>query len=374
MSCLTTKCLIDPLITIEPSLLPAIRERIEAYITGQHDLTGIEFYYLLEQATPLREFHFMVRRGPKNQSRSGLQQSYGDHNRLLLFGLDQLIASDVAWCRSRLEHAGSVSEQRMVECLRRVEMLELTREERLALWIGAAMHDCGMLGQHASDVDVEDGVVLASHVIDALCPPALIPLAIFAVRNHDYIKQVFTGEVPAQFIRAQMDEFPDQLRYKATVALGMVQVAGAASLGEGRLTPFRMAIFEACASGRALDLTPPAIRLAALLGTGEEGEGSVPIDVASGLLTGLHPTTYTEFQAFLEQALVHQWHKLVRSSPDSTIKTRWCLLREISKVWVERRVNHLVVTSSAIDDCRDRPLRIVEEQQLLNGTKALVLG
>ena len=56
------------------------------------DLTGLELYYALERSTPLLQFHAILRDGPQNRDGSGLQQSYGDHNRLLMLGLDKLLA------------------------------------------------------------------------------------------------------------------------------------------------------------------------------------------------------------------------------------------------------------------------------------------
>jgi hypothetical protein len=53
-------------------------------------LSGLQFYYFLEAATPLLEFHTMLRRGLQNRMRSVLAQPYGDQNRLLLLGLDRL--------------------------------------------------------------------------------------------------------------------------------------------------------------------------------------------------------------------------------------------------------------------------------------------
>jgi hypothetical protein len=53
--------------------------------------------------TPLLGYHTILRDGPRNRSRDGLQQSYGDHNRLLMLGLDRLLAGDVEWYEDRLD-------------------------------------------------------------------------------------------------------------------------------------------------------------------------------------------------------------------------------------------------------------------------------
>jgi hypothetical protein len=81
--------------------LADVRTRIDACLTGATPLTGLDLYFLLERATPLIELHTILRPGSGNRTRSGLQQSYGDHNRLLLLGLDSLENADLDWYRSR---------------------------------------------------------------------------------------------------------------------------------------------------------------------------------------------------------------------------------------------------------------------------------
>ena len=74
----------------------------------------------------------------------------------------------------------------------------MPRETLVALWLAAALHDCGMLCGRGAYVDVEDGVVLSRPIIDALCPEDLHDLATFVLHHHDYIKGVFLGEVSAK--------------------------------------------------------------------------------------------------------------------------------------------------------------------------------
>ena len=80
-----------------------VRDLLGAYLDGETDMNGLDLYYELERAAALLTFHTMLRGGPRNQARSGLQQSYGDHNRLLMHGLDQLVAGDLDWYRERLD-------------------------------------------------------------------------------------------------------------------------------------------------------------------------------------------------------------------------------------------------------------------------------
>ena len=195
----------------------------------------------------------MLREGPQNCDRNGLQQSYGDHNRLLMLGLDKLLAGDLEWYRGRLDSDDPVAEADLVEVLHRAGRLDLTRDLMVALWLAGSLHDCGMLAGRGAVVDVEDGVVIGGDVIDALCPGDLVQLATFALRHHDYIKDVFLGEVPAALVADELDTLDDTLRPVALAVLGLVQVAGAASLGIGRLTAFRSRIFHGCIDGTTLD-------------------------------------------------------------------------------------------------------------------------
>ena len=105
----------------------------------------------------------------------------------------------------------------------------------MALWLAAALHDCGMLCGRGAYVDVEDGIVLSRDLIDVLCPGPLRDLALCVLHHHDYIKGVFLGEVPAATVADDIEALVPALQPVAMAGLGLVQVAGAASLGEGRL-------------------------------------------------------------------------------------------------------------------------------------------
>ena len=73
------------------------------------------------------------------------------------------------------------------------------------------------------------------------------------IRHHDYIKDVFLGEVPAAAVAQELETLDETLRRTVLAALGLVQIAGAASLGVGRLTAFRVRVFHRCLDGTALD-------------------------------------------------------------------------------------------------------------------------
>jgi hypothetical protein len=341
-----------PVIALDdPRLLRGV---IDAFLQGDGELSGLELYYELERVTSLLAFHTMLRGGPRNRARSGLQQSYGDHNRLLMLGLDQLVAGDLEWYRERIDLTDPVPDHALLGCFRAVAALELPREQLIALWLAAALHDCGMLCGRGAYVDVEDGAVLSRPIIDALCPDELCDLASFVLRHHDYIKGVFLGEVPAELVADDLAALPDWQRGVGLAGLGCVQVAGAASLGEGRLSAFRIEIFDRCFDGTALDDRSAATRLMRLL-----DDAPAP------------PPTPT-LDRFLETAAVHGWHRVTGGIAPSE---RPALLGALADRWAASGADHVVFAdgvepwTAPID--LDRVPRRVETA--LSGVTVLVL-
>jgi len=352
-------------LAVDPSGVEGVAAEIEAYLRGNATLTGLDLYYKLEKVTPLREFHTVLRGGPQNRTRSGLQQSYGDHNRLLLLGLDKLVEGDLAWYRQRLVAGHGVDDDRLHRCCEAVQSLGLSAPVCVALWLGAALHDCGMLSGNDGNVDVEDGVVLAHDVLEALCPAEVRLLASFAIRNHDYIRNVFLGEVPSGFITRQLDELSPDVRSIALGALGMIQVAGAASLGEGRLSQFRLSIFEQCIDGSALDDVSSATRLARLLSSGTEST-SVRAPASMPGKPVLEP--------LLRCVPIHGWHRASGAiARDAPAKVR--ALSVLATHWEGSHADHVVLARGvripAIADESWRPS--TSQIRLLNGTRAVLV-
>jgi hypothetical protein len=296
-----------------------VRERIDAYLGGVEELTGLELYYELERVTSLLTFHTMLRDGPRNRAHSGLQQSYGDHNRLLMLGLDKLVEGDLDWYRARTDPIDPVADVGLQRCFDAVAAVDLSREVSVALWLAAALHDCGMLCGRGAYVDVEDGVVLSRPILDALCPASLVDLATFVLHHHDYIKGVFLGEVPVTIVADELATLPPDQRGPALAGLGCVQVAGAASLGQGRLGPQRVEIFERCFDGTALDDRSLSTRAARLLGA------DAPVDPALGV--------------FLEAAAVHGWQRV---TTDLAPAERAARLTAIADRWAASGADHVV--------------------------------
>lgn len=364
-------------LTLAPSALATVRARLDAFLEGSQSLTGLDLYLLLERNSSLVQFHTVMRLGPLNRTRSGLQQSYGDHNRLLLLGLDRLEAADLAWYRGRLEPASDVADDDLLDCFAAVRSLGLTAPLRTAMWLAAALHDCGMLGGQGAGVDVEDGVALARQFVRPLCPEDLQDLACFVVRNHDYVKDVFLGEIPASFIAAQVEALPPSLRATALAALGMVQVAGAASLGDGRLSRFRVEIFRRCLDGRVLTDRSAGTRLARLLDppqldvpeTGARS-GDAAIENVTNAAPGL--------RRFLEHIPLHGWHRAWRRSGGSP-QGRHAVLGAIASAFDAGYADHdhavigETVDFTAANEASWRP-PACKTVELRNGTRAMLMG
>jgi hypothetical protein len=355
--------------------LADVRARIDACLTGATPLTGLDLYLLLERATPLIELHTILRPGSGNRTRSGLQQSYGDHNRLLLLGLDALENADLDWYRSRLERPGEISDGELLDCFARVRTLGLTPPVKVALWLAAALHDYGRLAGAGTGLDVEDGVELSRELLHALCPVELRAVAAFVIRNHDYVKDVFMGEVPVGFVARQIDALAPSSREVALAALGLVQVAGAASLGEGRLHRFRLEIFRCCVDGRAL-ADPSAGTLARLFdppwlevppATRDEREATID---AHG----------EPLRHFLERIPLHGWHRS-RLRSGLPPEGKLALVKALAERFLGEFADHQHVVIGELVECEfdarsgaARAWPRCTSVEFRNGTKAMVVG
>lgn len=356
--------------TITISARDATVALVDDYLAGRRALTGLDLYYELERVTPLLEFHRMMRAGERNRAHNGLQQSYGDHNRLLMLGLDRLLAGDVDWYRARLDGSGDLSVDVLRSCLDRASALDPPRDVLLALWLAAAMHDCGMLCGHGAYVDVEDGIVLSRDVIEALCPAPLRALSTCVLRHHDYIKGVFLGEVPASIVADDVEALTPALRPIAMAGLGLVQVAGAASLGEGRLGAFRVGIFDRCLAGDALGDRGVLTRVARLLSATAQ-VAPPATDTASRALDALPTGSADAVVRLAERTPVHAWQRVTRSMG---VEARASLLVEIADRWRGSGTDHVVLAESATRraDRPNPPVR-VSTDTALSGARLLLV-
>ena len=269
----------------------------------------------------------------------------------------------------------------------------MSNDTRLALWVAAAMHDFGMFQPTQRGLDVENAIPLCRPILDALCAPSLRPLVEFAIRNHDFIKDVYSGEVPATFVAQQVAWLPTALRPTALASLGMIQVAGAASLGEGRLSRARIEICRRCFDGTVVADLSVETRLARLLADEGFAISEPSRQAASTWLEGLEPEVRERVVSFLDTVLLHGWHR-VRDTAGEAARTAGILeglLYGIAECWAREspRPEHVVLEehvggrlrehlgdSSGSSRPRQIPLdwlRRHERVQLLNGARALVL-
>jgi hypothetical protein len=131
-----------------------------------------------------------------------------------------------------------------------------------------------------------------------------------------------------------------------------VQVAGAASLGEGRLGALRVEIFDRCCDGTALDDRSSSTRLARLL-----GQEPIP-DPTAG------PTSDPTLERFLESAAVHGWQRV---SADLVPAERAALLADVASRWAVSGADHVVFGDAEADTAP-------EVETTLSGVTVLVLG
>ncbi|MCA2215047.1 hypothetical protein [Jidongwangia harbinensis] len=238
---------------VNASMLNRLNEQGQAYLAGDRPLSGLAVCHALEQSTPLLLLNLIIRSGARNRLDSGLQQTYADHTRTLAYGIDQLLAGETAWLCGRIWPSSGVSEADVARCGELGAKLDIDRRQRFGLWLAASLHDYGKLYGRRNGLDPEDGVAMVAPLlarIDAVGD--LTELILFAVRNHDVIEAVTTGSTPAAFIGEQLRALPADRRDLAMAFLGIIQFAGAASLGMGRIVPSKVEIFEQCLSGEII--------------------------------------------------------------------------------------------------------------------------
>jgi len=237
-----------------------------SFIQGAQRLSALDLCLHLEKCTPLLLFHLLPRKGTRNQLRSGLQQSYGDHIRVLSHAIDVLATCDAKWLLGRAASTGEVDERTMAKCCADFASLRVQPEEQFSLWLAACLHDYGKLGGRPFGLDAEDAVTLAAPLLDRTCPGSTRSLVEFVVRNHDIIEYVWAGETPPEYINHQLANLVPAQQKLALAFLGVIQLTGAASLGEGRVTSRKAAIFSDCLNGQIVQSSTVELRLARLIG------------------------------------------------------------------------------------------------------------
>jgi len=144
--------------------------------------------------------------------------------------------------------------------------LRVEPEEHFSLWLAACLHDYGKLGGRPFGLDAEDAVTLAAPLLDRTCPGSTRSLVEFVIRNHDIIEYVWAGETPPGHINLQLANLAPAQQKLALAFLGIIQLTGAASLGEGRVTSRKAAIYSDCLNGQIVQNSTVELRLARLMG------------------------------------------------------------------------------------------------------------
>lgn len=284
------------------------RRRLDAFVAGREPLSAIEFYAVVEAATPLLLFHTLPRSGDRNRLHCGLQQSYGDHTRILLLGFDAFDQRDLPWLLTRRWGKPTDATPAMLAaCIDAYHALGFTPADKAVAWVAASLHDYGKLHRRGFGLDAEDAEPLARPLLERLCDPALLEPIVFAIRNHDLIEHVVTGATSAAFIADQLDALPAPMRPKAVGMLAMIQLVGAASLGEGRITARKIEIFNACLDRSIIGDATAQARLGRML----EGEQVVADEGATrraaAVLAAQPESRRTPIVAMLDKALLHDW-------------------------------------------------------------------
>jgi hypothetical protein len=243
-----------------------------------------------------------------------------------------------------------------------------------------------MVEPTARGLDVENAAALCRPVLDALCAPPLRGLVEFAIRNHDFIKDVWSGEVPAGFVAGQLAALPAPLRGTALAALGMIQVAGAASLGEGRLSRARLEICRGCFDGTALADASAGTRLARLMADDGLEVGAASRREAAAWIEALGPGAREQVVDLLDAALLHGWQRAralagaARDGAEGRHVMR-SLLVALAARWAGEspRPEHVVLDERVGERLREgRPDQVdpvgrLDRVALLNGTRAVVV-
>ncbi len=367
--------------------LLAVQDKICRFMAGQDRLTGLQLYYNLELCTPLLLLNIILRKGSRNKYSNGLQQTYGDHTKLLLFGIDMLDsesdAASIDWYCRRRPSAGSVGIAEVSEVVAKYHSICFSRADKIALWLASALHDYGKLYRHGYGLDADDAVALCLPILDRLVDPTDRPLVEFCIRNHDYIEHLPAGETPVSFISDQLACMPSNRRRTALACLGLIQLAGAASLGEGRLTAWKTKIFELLVDGTLIDEASTTYRLARLLFGDQFFVDEEKRGFANERLESLDQDERGIVEEFLSKVVLHEWASMRdaamagRSSPEA-IDASWLWIRYFATVWCRqgKDCEHIASSKSLLDSWYRDPNDVDlshSRLRLLNGSGALVI-
>jgi hypothetical protein len=162
--------------------------------------------------------------------------------------------------------------------------------------------------------------------------------------------------MPAAPTAGALAALPAEQRGVGSAVLGCIQVAGAASLGVGRLTAFRVAIFERCVDGDPLDQRPTT-RLARLC---------TPDPERTRTRDGVDLDPSADALELIDQVGLHGWHHRAASLDDGE---RLAALEEMAAHNREWKADHIVLrewSRAAADEAR--------VETALSGSRIAVVG
>lgn len=334
--------------------LKQLKEQVSQAFKQDNDSswTGLDFYYHLEKCTGTFLFHNILREGKRNQHRNGLQQSYGDHTRLLLLGIDKVASANYDWFMTRQVDPKQVTEDDLNHCFSEYANLKVSSRELFLIWLSAALHDYGKLFGESYGPDPENGLALAQPIIDILCEPEERGFVIFGIRNHDVIEYVPSGETPPAFISEQLLQLPYVYRRLGMITLGMIQFAGAASLGEGRLTARRVKTFLYCVNNIMLNDLSPETRLARLILGDTFSVPEEQKNYYANIIQSMGETERTSLLALLSKAILYDWPGIRNAVRNKYADAELCkslllrVLNQVSSLWSKDYGDHTHVAFS----------------------------
>jgi hypothetical protein len=374
-----------------PVGLANLKKRVDEYIAGQRELTAMEFYLAFEQASALMLFHAFPRAGERNRHANGLQQTYGDHIRLMMLGFDMLDRSDIGWLMERRwRNPIDVEQPQFEDSIKRYHDLNLSRSEPVAIWTASALHDYAKIYRRGYGLDAEDAVPLCDKLIEVLSPDGMVEFIRYGIRNHDLIEHTVTGDTPARFIKEPIETLPEGVRTRALPMLALIQHIGAASLGDGRISKSKLDIYNACLSGDIVADESVEARLGRFLFGPQAVPDASAKARAGAVLAGLNAADRTLLTKLLDGTPVLGWNNvreaILADEDDDESKAVPRLVKTlllVGRSWSEQstRPSHVVLARpQELAKCTrpgsDNGARLKNEDkatQLLNGASALIL-
>ena len=373
-----------------PEGLVQLKTMVDAFTSGQADLTAMQFYLELEQASLLVLFHTLPRRGERNKHANGLQQTYGDHIRLMMLGFDMFDQSDIEWLvRRRWQKPVTVDREQLEASIQRYHDLKLSPSEKVAVWIASALHDYGKIFRRGYGLDAEDAAPLCADLVDALAPAGTKELIHYCIRNHDLIEHTVTGSTPTGFITEPLLDIPVEVRPRAMPMLALIQHIGAASLGEGRLAKSKLDIYNACFDGTIVADGSLEARLGRLLFGATAVPDPAATHRASVVLNQVNAEDRAIIMHLLDQTVLHGWsavrEQILEEDNDEAISLPRMIdtLALVGNIWsntqpipqhvVMARPHLLAKCTAGGDGKAARSNADDKSTRLLNGAEALIL-